>query len=91
MKPFWKSSNFWTNVLAVLASVFVGNEAQQIIEAGQGVVNSLFDPAGIQIAAVVTAAISFFNILYHLVFKPKTPIEAVVKKILEDEKALPVK
>ena len=81
-KPFWKSSNFWHNLLTFIGSVWVTSEAQTVINAAQGVADAIFAPE-MQLAGIITAAFTFLNMIYQLFIKPKKPTEEVIEsKIL---------
>ena len=81
-KLFWKSSNFWHNLLTFVGSIWVTSEAQTVIAAAKNVTDAVFAPE-VQLAGIITAAFTLVNMIYQLFIKPKKPGEEVIEsKIL---------
>ena len=78
-KPFWKSSNFWHNLLTFVGSIWVTSEAQTVIAAAKNVTDAVFAPE-VQLAGVITAAFTLVNMIYQMFIKRKKPGEGVIEK-----------
>ena len=66
MKPFWQSKNFWHNVIALMSTLFVSAQAQEIINATSGLVDALFAEK-IAITQIILALITIANVVWHIV------------------------
>lgn len=75
MKPFWKSTNFWTDVIVVIVAVigyFLKIPDVAIPDVTDSITN-LKDAIFMKdIAAIFIAAGKLANIIYHIFFKNQT-------------------
>lgn len=67
-KPFWKSKNFWSNVIALLSTIFVGLQTAEFQDATSAVLDAVFVEK-IVWSQVFLAGLTLINVLYHLIFK----------------------